>query len=302
MFDQEEKQRRYDRIKGCLYGVAIGDCLGAPVEFMSAANIQRTYGQVSDITFGFGTDDTAMTLAVAEGLINAQQCNKDHIEQIGKAFVDWFYSEDAYGTGASCSQAISIASKHGQEYPKRDVWFEAAKRAHDSTNKKSAGNGSLMRTAPVALFSRGLEMRKLAWEISAMTHYDHEAGESCCLYCDILSKLIRGHDLCAAVSRGLEKSAYKYVYKMRPKPTGYVKDTFQTALWGVWNNQSFKDTLIAVVNCGGDADTTGAVAGGLAGAAYGFKAIPDKWVQALDKSLKTRLNAVVDAAARYWDH
>ena len=138
MFDKkEEAQKRYDRIKGALWGVAVGDCLGAPVEFMDAQSIYHQYGLVTEILgggwlgalVGRGTDDTAMTLAVAEGLMKTGPLD-DAVEKIGAEFIKWFY-DAPIGAGAACARSIGIASKNGRvKAPKRSTWLKAAEKAH----------------------------------------------------------------------------------------------------------------------------------------------------------------------------
>lgn len=311
MFDKkEEAQKRYDRIKGALWGVAVGDCLGAPVEFMDAQSIYHQYGLVTEILgggwlgalAGRGTDDTAMTLAVAEGLMKTGPLD-DAVEKIGVEFIKWFY-DAPIGAGAACARSIGIASKNGRvKAPKRSTWLKAAEMAHYDLGGRSGGNGSLMRTAPVALFLKA-DNKGLAFDISRMTHFDDDAGIACMIYCDILRALIRGYSLQAALDKGTARTEYKTVTRTEnrftPHPGGYVKDTFNTVLWGITRTDNFRDALIRVVNLGGDADTTGAIVGGLAGAAYGYSAIPQSWVDAIDPMLALRLNKCADAAARIW--
>ena len=282
---QDEKMRRFDRIKGVLYGVAIGDCLGAPFEFMSAREIQWNFDTVTDIMrggwlnvpAGVGTDDTAMTLAVAEGIMKTP-CGIDPIENIGAEFIKWFY-DAPIGAGAACARSINLASKRGKvKAPKRETWFKAAEKAHYDMNGRSGGNGSLMRTAPVALFRPINDpCSNLAFNVSKMTHYDEDAAFACVMYCGIIRLLIRGYEMTDAVERALRGSPeYRGAFyasgitdDYRPNPSGYVKDSFKTALWGIGETCDFETALIAVVNLGGDCDTTGAIVGGIAGAAYG---------------------------------
>lgn len=307
---KEEAQKRYDRIKGALWGVACGDCLGAPIEFMDARSIYHQYGLVTDISgggwlgacIGQGTDDTAMTLAIAEGLMKTGPFD-DPIEKIGAEFIRWFY-DAPIGAGAACARSIGMASKNGRvKAPKASAWFDAAEKAHYDLGGKSGGNGSLMRTAPVALFLKA-DNKGVTLDISRMTHFDHDAGFACMIYCNIIRDLIRGCSLKDALEKRTARTEYRKVIRSDiqfiPYPGGYVKDTFNTALWGITRTDNFRDALIRVVNLGGDADTTGAIVGGLAGAAYGFSAIPQKWIDTLQPSLKARLDACALAAAKIW--
>lgn len=303
------KARRLDRIRGALYGVAIGDCLGTPAEFKTAQEVQQTYGRISEIIGGgfmhlapgVGTDDTAMTLAVAEGLMNAKP-GTDPVEAVGREFVRWYCGEPI-GLGATCGRAIYYASQDGRiASPTRDMWLRASKQTHVDLQGRSGGNGTLMRTLPVALLDKNQIM--LAYDISKMTHWDDDAAIACMLYCDAVRALIRGAKMLDALDPVLSEEAYRPALSMDrrfiPNPTGYVVDTFNTALWGLTRGAGFEDTLIRVVNLGGDADTTGAITGGLAGAAYGYSGIPGRWLTALDKGLVARLEAVIDRAAKVW--
>lgn len=312
MYDAKKEQMdRLDRIKGTLYGVAVGDCLGTPVEFMNPQDIERRYGTVTEIKgggwlgapVGEGTDDTAMTLAVAEGLMRTGPLD-DPVEKIGHEFIKWFYG-DPIGAGAACARSIVFASKNGQvRTPKRSTWFRAAQMAHDAMGGKSGGNGSLMRTAPVALFITKIPCRdQLAIDVSSMTHYDPDAALACVRYCAMIGELVCGLTLSSTIDRGTLNTEYRQAVmdkRFAPYPGGYVKDSFKTALWGIANSHTFKDALIKVVNLGGDADTTGAIVGGLAGAAYGYSAIPPQWIAALDDDLKKRLDDCAVAAGKIW--
>lgn len=307
-----DKGKVFDRIKGTLYGVAVGDCLGALVEFRTADEIRFQFGTVRDIgpswldgSVGRGTDDTAMTLAVAEGIMQTGPMD-DPVERIGAEFVKWF-REGPTGAGNICLRAIVGASHSGKvSTPKRDTWFKTAKAVHHALNGRSGGNGTLMRTAPVALFLQGEARDALAYDVSKMTHFDEDAADACVLCCQLIDGLIRGDDAGRkALDHILSGTEYERVIHpgayFRPNPSGYVKDTFNAALTCFAHLKDFEDILVTVVNLGGDADTTGAVAGGLAGAAYGYSAIPARWIAALDDGLKARLDACVEAAWKRWE-
>lgn len=306
------KEQRFDRIKGALYGVAVGDCLGAPAEFRDQAEIRALFGEIRDIVPGSvigarpgcGTDDTAMTLAVAEGIMNTGPLD-DPVEKIGAEFVKWLYDAPV-GTGATCARSIAYASKGGRvKIPKRSAWLKAAEKTHCDLGGKSGGNGTLMRTVPVALWKKApSRCASLATDVSQMTHFDPDAATACVLYCDIIHKIIRGYHLFPAIDKVTSGTEYRLATRtdveFEPYPSGYVKDTFKTALWGLAHGKDFEDSLIKIVNLGGDADTTGAIAGGIAGAAYGYSAIPDRWINALDGKLKARLDAAAEAAGKIW--
>lgn len=304
------KVDQFGRIRGTLYGVAVGDCLGASVEFMDARDIQRQIGTVTEImpswldgTVGEGTDDTAMTLAVAEGIMKTGPLD-DPVEKIGAEFVRWFRNGPV-GCGNICYRAIAEASRGGKlSMPTRNRWFTAAEKVHRALNGRSGGNGTLMRTAPIGLLLKDSACDGLAYAASKMTHYDDDAALACIVYCEMIGDLIQGGSLREVLERLTAKTEYYPVTqdpKFVPFPTGYVKDSFKTALWGLCNERNLEDSLIAIVNLGGDSDTTAAIAGGLAGAAYGLSAIPPRWIAALDAGLTARLDACALAAAKVWD-
>jgi len=307
------KAKRFDRIRGALYGVAVGDCLGAPAEFRHPAEVKALFGQIRDIVpgsiigarLGCGTDDTAMTLAVAEGIMSCDP-GESPIEPVGAEFVRW-YNGEPVGLGGTCGSAIEIASSGGLvEMPTARAWLSASEVTHMRLHGRSGGNGTLMRTAPVALFYVDDDTRdKVAYDLSKMMHCDEDAAKACVIYCRILSRLIRGRELIPSLSRETVGTVYKTALRtdmdFTPCPSGYVVDSFNTALWALRRGRTFEDTLIAVVNLGGDADTIGAIAGGIAGAAYGYSAIPDRWIQALNAGLKEHLDGIAEAAGKVWD-
>ena len=304
------KEKVFDRIKGALYGVAVGDCLGALVEFRTWDEIRFQFGRVTEIgpswldgSIGKGTDDTAMTLAVAEGIMQTGPMD-DPVEMIGAEFVKWF-RRGPTGCGNICFRAIAGASKNGKvSMPKREAWFKTAEAVHKALDGRSGGNGTLMRTAPVALLLQGTARDKLAYEASKMTHFDEDAADTCVLYCQLMTRLIRGEGVIAAVDHVISGTEYERVTLpgayFAPNPSGYVKDTFIAALACFSHLKNFEDILVTVVGLGGDADTTGAIAGGLAGAAYGYSSIPTRWIAALDDGLKARLDACALAAGKVW--
>lgn len=282
-----------NRVKGALYGVAVGDALGAPLEFMNASEIKATHGTVRDMIGGGWlnvlpgevTDDTQMTLAVAEGIARSPEAP---IEAIGNRFISWMLSRPK-DIGNTCYYSIDNAMKASRfGLPSAQNWFDAAHKTHISGGGKSAGNGSLMRTVYVGLFydeyTNALDYAK---QVSDMTHFDPLASLSCKLYTAMVYKMIRTESLNARknIIRELCESStiYRNIFSpdYTPIPSGYVVDSFAAALHSIHTSSTFEDTIVKAVNLGGDADTIGAITGGLAGALYGFDAIPTAWVQSL---------------------
>ena len=299
-----------DTIKGALYGVATGDALGAPVEFMTAEEIQRKHGTVRTMLGGgwLGlkpgeiTDDTAMTIAVAKGILANPQTP---VPAIGTNFIEWALSNPP-DIGTTCRMSIMGAIAYAKPYaiPTPQEWYNASQKTDIVTGGKSAGNGSLMRTVYVGLYYSGDKtIVEHAENISRMTHFDPTAGKACAAYSIAISDLIRGATPCAALFRGLY-CAQCTDYNLdvlespdfQPVPSGYVVDSFAAAIHCLLTTNSFENALVKAVNLGGDADTIGAIIGGLAGAAYGFKAIPKAWVKPLPPATKFVLDVLTEHA------
>lgn len=285
-----------DVARGALYGVAVADALGATLEFMSAAEIARRYGTLRDIVGGGWlalrpgqvTDDTEMTLAVAEGI--AEQPDAP-VEAVGRRFIEWLDTQPR-DVGRTCAVALNYARRRG--------WADAARFAHDNLGGRSAGNGSLMRSAyPGLWYADRAQALRVAVELSRMTHYDPLASEACKLYTAAIWDMARG----GVPARQALKAAFggtRYQAALagqaRLDPTGFVVDTLNCALDAVARTSSLEDAIVRAVNLGGDADTVGAVAGGLAGAMYGYDSIPTRWREALDVRIRARLDAAAERA------
>ncbi|MDI9520660.1 MAG: ADP-ribosylglycohydrolase family protein [Bacillota bacterium] len=305
-------------IYGALYGVAAGDALGAPLEFMSASQIAHAHGTVRDMLSGGWlnvkpgeiTDDTQMTVAVAQGILD----DPEHpVEAAGKHFLDW-YATNPKDVGVTCSmsihQAKSLAKQADQKLPNEEDWKIASEDTHQATNGKSAGNGTLMRTVYVGLYyTHEEEIKKHAMGLSAMTHHDPQAGQACAAYCLVISALLNnpGRETLVEELERVKPLIPYYDYRkltdpcFKPIPSGYVVESFKAALHAILTTATFEDALVKAINLGGDADTIGAIAGGLAGALYGKDQIPQRW---LDSLLKTsagymaRLDAFAEAAIK----
>lgn len=306
---------RLDKMAGALFGVAVGDALGGTVEFMTREEIRAAYGTLRDIIGGGvwdlqpgeTTDDTAMTLCVARGILTNPQ---NPLPEIAREFVTWM-NTNPKDVGNIIRTTLSEGIRQGAKT--EEEWQRAAKQGHDLNGGKSAGNGSLMRTIPIALayyqvntpdnhIDNNAEnkadnspegnpdtMRSMALRQSALTHFDPLAGACCALYCDLIRACLLGEPLHQAIEQKMLESKTSDIFiknhvafditlpQTQLKPTGYVIDTLETALACAYQTHSFEDALIRAVNLGGDADTIGAVLGGLVGAAYGYAQIPERW-------------------------
>ena len=283
---------RYERILGGLFGVACGDALGGTLEFMSKDEIKREYGYLRDIIGGGCwnlqpgevTDDTMMTIAVAEGILDNPG---NPIEDIGKHFIKWYDSKPK-----DVGNIIRIAL--GQ-YKRSNDWMKTAYYAHQVTGGKSAGNGSLMRCLPVALYYYDVEkMLEITASQSVLTHYDQKATDACQFYNLLVYQYLNGRPKVPCIREYIEKyQEYKQVFQLSKeelKPTGYVFDTLICALWCFINTSSFEDAVCEAANLGGDADTIAAITGGMAGVYYGYGAIPDRWKEKI--MIKEQLTSI----------
>lgn len=300
---------RFDKIRGVLYGVAVGDALGAPLEFMSAQEIRRQHGHVNHmigggwlgVAPGEVTDDTQMTLCVARGIVEQPG---DPIAAIGEEFVNWSLSGPK-DIGGTCASSINRAMRNGRR-PTAVQWLQASKDTDAMLNGRSGGNGSLMRTAFVGCWYKNeLDLTKWATGISQMTHWDREAAEICTIYSSIIARTINRKQVEMRFDTfKFDIAKTKYARALQrdfiPNPTGYVVDSFEAAIWSIMQHPySFEGAVETAVNLGGDADTIGAITGGLAGALYGYKHIPDRWKMSLAEHVKSELDTLSMSAEEH---
>ena len=299
--------KKSERILGALFGVAVGDALGAPLEFMTEQEIEEQHGYVHDMIGGGWldvkpgevTDDTQMTIAVAEGIIDNP---RSPVESVGARFIEWAKSKPK-DIGATCFKSIARASDNFTvNKPNKHKWREASFSVMKSLNGRSAGNGSLMRTIyPALYYSRMERAADVATDISEMTHADGEVSVVVRDYVRMTFDAVNG----AQPEKILwGDRVAQYAFPSVLSPTGYVMDSFLTAVSCLRAAQKeapernkFYYAVSKAVNCGGDADTIGAITGGLAGAMWGYGNIPTKWLRALDSDIHHSL--IVLAAEAY---
>ncbi|WP_458790904.1 ADP-ribosylglycohydrolase family protein [Yoonia sp. MH D7] len=271
----------HDRIAGAFVGLAIGDALGAPVEFsprgtFSPVTVYRSGGRFN-LPAGAWTDDTAMALCLAQSIIENDSLQNDDLLN---RFCDWA----AHGSNTSTGVAVGIGQNTLRvlgDY-RRNGYLEAR-----PFGSKNDGNGSLMRLAPVACYAYSdvNKARRLASEQSKSTHASRPADESCQLLAELLCMLIDGHSLTNALKGTSQRewgqlagSIFKHPYAEEViddvTASGFVIETLHAALWSVINADNFETAVLKAVNLGDDADTVGAVAGQLAGAIFGYSAVP----------------------------
>ena len=298
-----------DRFRGALLGLAVGDALGAPAEFLTPGQVRERWGVLDemvgggchDVRPGEVTDATEMMLALAESLVAVGDFDPEDVVSRYRA---WF-------AGGPCdvsltTRTVMLALAAGTP------WDLASRRAYEVLGFPTAGNGSLMRCAPVALrfFNDTETRRRVSLRESTLTHYDHLAGWSCVALNELVVAAMAGRleESLPAIAATLDDddrrvaSALRYAIDAEPdeiRPAAFVLDSLQAAVWAVLHTTSFEGALVEIVNRGGDCDTVGAVAGALAGARYGATAMPTRWLETL--LVRERVTALADGLAALAD-
>ena len=294
--------RNEDKVRGALYGVAIGDALGGPLEFMNAEQIKQKYGgRVTEMVGGGWlslmpgetTDDTAMTLAVCEGIMENSSAP---IEPIGRRFIEWVNTAPK-DIGMTCARSISTALANlAAGMAAEMAWKKAGINTAIENNDRSGGNGALMRTIGTALAYEDEDDRaNYTTRIAEMTHYDDLSSDICRYYADAVHHFIK--DERDAGVRTLDMMSV-YGFGSCVNPSGWVQDSMECAYLAFTTETDFENALITAVNLGGDSDTIGAIVGGLAGAYYGYDAIPQRWIEAIPADIRSRLDAFAEWVVR----
>lgn len=262
-----------DKVRGALYAFAIGDAMGATTEFMREEEVKARYGEVHDLIGGGWlrlkpgqiTDDTQMTQCVMDALIvnKAIRVDGETLWRIADRFVKWRNSNPP-DIGGACNARIAQMDS----YPKvgGHVSKRTAKLMITMKNEDALGNGSLMRAVPLALLGR------------------HDVNA-------LQGKLTHNNQTCVRALVSYSKALYVAMFTgklpKRPSallaPSGHVKSTFNNVCWHA--QSGVEAGIVAAVNRGGDADTIAAITGGLAGAAFGLKSVPERWIEQLDDAV-----------------
>ncbi len=274
-----------DRAIAAYLGLAIGDALGATVEFMTPREIAAAYGMHETLRGGgwlrlkpgHVTDDTTMSLALGTSIL-AQ--GKVDAYAAAVAFDAWMRAKPVDIGNTVRRNLLQFRKTGNPEAPYSD---------------QDAGNGAAMRVLPVALATFGQAEETVRAACRAQAHVTHhcvlsDAACECLVF--MVQDALRGADK----NHLLHRHAHPLValhpeFKFRAvrqssNPSGYVVDTMQAVFQSFFDTDDFRGCLIDVVNRGGDADTTGAIAGMLAGALYGLEQIPDLWLKTLDQDIR----------------
>jgi len=288
-----------DKVAGVMLGMAAGDALGAGYEFRTPP-APGTAGMIGGGLGGFEpgewTDDTQMAVCVLEGLRRSRWLPwRRHIDpaRVAGGFIRWYQSRPA--DIGNQTRAVLRRAEHPADVS------EQAARYFKAQPDNSAGNGSLMRTAPVALAYLGDDqaIAAAAREISSLTHADPLAGDACVLWCIAIDRAVREnhtegiHDGLAHIPDQRRKSWERYIRQASQRApgdfghgNGYVVTALQAAYSAVCYAERVMEGsagpalelgLQVAVAIGGDTDTVAAIAGALLGARYGASAVPDDW-------------------------
>lgn len=274
----------HDRALGAYLGLAIGDALGATVEFMTPREILLRHGVHRDISGGGWlklapgkvTDDTTMSLALGDALVEGAASGRPHDAQlIAQGFVRWWRGKPV-DCGNTCRRGILRFIHEGS--------------VAGLVNEGDAGNGALMRNLPAVLATLHDEaaMARVSLAQSHITHHNPVSDAAVLGFARLVRALILGagpvplrqlvDDFVAA------QPAFRFT-PYRGRASGYVVDTVQTVLHFLLQHDDFEAAVVATVNQGDDADTTGALVGMLAGARCGAAALPRRWVTRLDPAV-----------------
>ena len=307
-----------DKIKAVMLGHAVGDALGVPVEFCERDEL---YEKPVTNMVGYGTypypegcwsDDTSMSIAALDSLASGKLDFDDVMIRFGQ----WYYNDEytptgeMFDVGNTCSYAI-------------DNYFAYHKSIDGCglTDEHSNGNGSLMRIHPFALLAWCNYKSSAVWEpiiekASALTHSHERSKLGCKIYTMILFHLLDAPSkesvklaLNMAKCRYVNSSEYRHYQRLftdgfaklpcdEIKSTGYVVDTLEAALWCVLTTETYRDCVLKAVNLGDDTDTVAAIAGGIAGALYGYNAIPTEWLDSLKR--RDYIEEMCERASKAW--
>lgn len=292
-----------NRISGALWGALSGDALGVPVEFQSRQWLKEnpvatmrgfgTHGQPP----GTWSDDSSLLLCTVASLAN---CERFDSADLADRFVRW--SVDGYWTPHGDVFDIGVATSEAISRLRSGIPPEEA----GGNGEYSNGNGSIMRILPIALWFQDATAESLAvyaQRASSITHRHPRSQMACALYCLLVRALLRGMTAANAWCDSVQTFTRHYQYEPYLAErlnfhllesgrldqctehdidsSGYVMHTLTAAIWCLLTSQSFEETVLKAVNLGGDTDTTGCVAGGLAGACFGVQSIPVDWKSGL---------------------
>ena len=309
-----------EKITDALLGYAVGDALGTPVELEKREflNINPVKGMMSSVSLnqppGTWSDDSSLVFCTCESL-----CNGYNLEDIAIQFSKWknnrFWTPHrrVFTMGIQIQKAIERIDRF------LEMGIRVKPYSREGVSEFENGNGSLMRVLPLAFYLKDFsrdDRLTIINDVSALTHPHERAVTGCFIYTDFAIHLIAGMNKTDAYEE-LQRSTKDFlIQKTEPKElkfysrilngdigslsdksiesSPYVVHTLESAMWSVMRQTSFRETVLTAVNLGGDADTIGALSGGLAGLIYGLNEIPEEWLSVL-----VRKDDIIDLAKRF---
>lgn len=288
--------------KGLLFGIATGDALGVPVEFMSRKHLQakpvvgmREYGTHHQPA-GTWSDDTSMSFCLAEQLIVGYD-----LEQLAERFCKWYQYNYWSATGTMFD--IGVSTRNAIDKMLKGISPLLSGEANDYSN----GNGSLMRILPLAFYlkNKAIEQRfSIVKEVSSITHAHIRTIIGCFFAVEFVINLLKEENKFEAYYE-TQNTVRDYLHLIQVKTqeielynrilfddisaipqeeifsSGYILHTLEASLWAFLTTDNFKDAVLKGINLGDDTDTIGSVTGGMAGLYYGFDQIPTEWIHLL---------------------
>jgi len=264
-------------------GLAIGDALGATVEFMTANEIKSRYGVHNKIIGGGWlrlppgkvTDDTSMSLALGQTIIETQRINP---YDIAHSFSHWLKSKPV---------DVGYTIRRGIQH------FRSTNNPCSPETDDAAGNGACMRSLPIAIAMLNRYQNEVEKAVSYQNHVTHNNALSDAATCCVIKMIqmaILGKDLGALFDGPVvdlinDYPEFNFHTSAVTNPSGYIVDTIRAVFQSLSTTDSFEACLVDVVNRGGDADTTGAIAGMIAGSIYELNEIPQDWINSLDQKV-----------------
>jgi ADP-ribosylglycohydrolase len=279
---------REDRFVGCLLGLAVGDALGTTLEFKAPGRFEPINDIVGGGPFGLQagqwTDDTSMALCLGQSLLDCR--GHDPRDQMAR-YVQWWKNGYFSSTGVCFDIGMTIRGALGR-------FLRDGNPIAGSEHPDSAGNGSLMRLAPAAMYyaSDPIVAAQMAGASSVTTHGATAAVDACRCFGAMLASALGGasrgelmgsealskldEPLCPEIAQ-IAGGSFRDKEPPEIKGTGYVVQSLEAALWAFNRSKSFEEGALLAVNLGDDADTTGAIYGQIAGAYFGASGIPASW-------------------------
>ena len=292
--------------KDILLGTAIGDALGLPIQFLDREVIAKNpvttmvgYGQF-DVPAGTWSDDSSLSLCLAESL-----CNGYDLNDISNNFIKWMF--EGYWTPFNKAFDIGNTTYFAIVNLRNGISPHLAGMDRERDN----GNGSLMRILPLVPYILNMKEEdrfRIIGEVSSLTHRHPRSILACIALCEFAIQYINLQSVEEAYQAmqqtilqllkkemfieedipfkrlvSLSYEEFKAIELKDIRSTGYVIDTLEASLWCIFNTTSYKDAVLKAVNLGDDANTVGAITGGLAGIIYGYDTIPSEWLEVLAK-------------------